>query len=45
LLHVGFSDEARAWREWLVRAVVGTGEAADLYGVTGERRIDERELE
>jgi GH15 family glucan-1,4-alpha-glucosidase len=45
LLHAGYSDEARAWREWLVRAVAGEpAKLQVLYGITGERRIDEREL-
>jgi GH15 family glucan-1,4-alpha-glucosidase len=45
LLGAGFVDEASAWREWLVRAVAGS--PADLqimYGVAGERRLDEFEL-
>ena len=45
LLHAGYSDEARAWREWLVRAVAGEpAKLQILYGVAGERRIEEREL-
>jgi GH15 family glucan-1,4-alpha-glucosidase len=45
LLHAGYSDEARAWREWLVRTVAGEpAKLQVLYGITGERRIDEREL-
>jgi GH15 family glucan-1,4-alpha-glucosidase len=45
LLHAGYSDEARAWREWLVRAVAGEpAKLQILYGVTGERRIEELEL-
>lgn len=45
LLHAGYSDEARAWREWLVRAVAGEpAKLQILYGVTGERRIREEEL-
>ncbi len=45
LLHAGYVDEARAWREWLVRAVAGEpAKLQILYGVTGERRSDEREL-
>jgi GH15 family glucan-1,4-alpha-glucosidase len=45
LLHAGYSDEARAWREWLVRAVAGEpAKLQVLYGITGERRIDEREV-
>uniref|UniRef100_A0AAU2JL58 Trehalase n=1 Tax=Streptomyces sp. NBC_00049 TaxID=2903617 RepID=A0AAU2JL58_9ACTN len=45
LLATGFLDEARAWREWLLRAVAG--DPADLqimYGIAGERRIPESEL-
>ncbi|MEW2414351.1 glycoside hydrolase family 15 protein [Streptomyces sp. NPDC046866] len=45
LLATGFLDEARAWREWLLRAVAG--DPADLqimYGIGGERRIPEAEL-
>ncbi|MFD6969196.1 glycoside hydrolase family 15 protein [Streptomyces sp. NPDC059949] len=45
LLSTGFLDEARAWREWLLRAVAG--DPADLqimYGIAGERRIPESEL-
>jgi GH15 family glucan-1,4-alpha-glucosidase len=45
LLHAGYTDEARAWREWLVRAVAGEPSKLQIsYGVTGERRLDEREL-
>ncbi|NVB82126.1 MAG: glycoside hydrolase family 15 protein [Kofleriaceae bacterium] len=42
LLHSGFDDEARAWREWLVRAVAGEPDKLQiLYGVTGTRRVEE----
>jgi len=45
LLHAGYADEARAWREWLVRAVAGEpAKLQVLYGVTGERRIDEHDI-
>ncbi len=34
-----------AWREWLLRAVAGSPQDLQiLYGVAGERRLDEREL-
>lgn len=42
LLMCGFRSEARAWREWLVRAVAGRAEDMQiLYDVTGGRRIEE----
>ena len=46
MLRAGASEEAVAWREWLLRAVAG--DPADLqimYGLAGERRLDERTLE
>ncbi|HEY1559216.1 MAG TPA: glycoside hydrolase family 15 protein [Kofleriaceae bacterium] len=44
-LNAGYDDEARAWRDWLLRAVAGEpAKLQILYGVGGERRIDEREL-
>ncbi|HEY2960431.1 MAG TPA: glycoside hydrolase family 15 protein [Actinomycetota bacterium] len=46
LVLAGLRTEAEAWREWLLRAVAGSPEQTQiLYGVAGERRIDERELE
>ena len=45
MLNAGYREEAEAWREWLLRAVAG--DPADLqimYGLAGERRLDEREL-
>ena len=45
LANNGFLDEARAWREWLLRAVAGDPSKLQiLYGVDGERRIAESEL-
>jgi GH15 family glucan-1,4-alpha-glucosidase len=46
LIGAGFHAEARAWREWLLRAVAG--DPADLqilYGVDGTRRIPETTLD
>ena len=41
----GFVEEARAWREWLLRAVAGDpAKLQILYGIDGERRIVEREI-
>ncbi len=45
LLACGYQEEAKAWRNWLLRAVAG--DPADLqimYGLAGERRIPEYEL-
>ncbi len=45
LMSAGYHDEARAWREWLLRAVAGSpSEIQILYGVRGERRVPEMEL-
>ncbi len=46
MLRVGARGEAVRWREWLLRAVAGDpGEIQIMYGLGGERRLDERELE
>ena len=46
LINGGYLDEARAWREWLLRAVAGTPSQLNImYGLAGERRLDELELE
>jgi len=46
LMLAGLGDEARAWREWLLRAVAGQPKQMQiLYGVAGERRINEEELD
>jgi GH15 family glucan-1,4-alpha-glucosidase len=45
LISAGFLDEAKAWREWLLRAVAG--DPADLrimYSLDGTRRLPEAEL-
>ena len=45
LLLAGYHDEARAWREWLLRAAAGhPSELQILYGVGGERQLTEMEL-
>jgi GH15 family glucan-1,4-alpha-glucosidase len=46
MLRSGHRDEAVAWRNWLLRAIAG--DPADIqimYGIAGERRLDERELD
>ena len=46
MLAAGYQDEALAWREWLLRAVAGDpADVQIMYGIAGERRLDERELE
>jgi GH15 family glucan-1,4-alpha-glucosidase len=46
LMNAGFNDEARAWRNWLLRAAAGDpAKMQILYGVAGERRIPEFELD
>ncbi|HEY5520734.1 MAG TPA: glycoside hydrolase family 15 protein [Candidatus Limnocylindrales bacterium] len=42
----GYSDEARAWRNWLLRAAAGDPEQLQvLYGVTGESHLIEQTLD
>jgi GH15 family glucan-1,4-alpha-glucosidase len=41
-MHLGYYDEARAWRDWLVRAVAGSPQQVQImYGVGGERWLPE----
>lgn len=45
LLSAGYTEEALAWRDWLVRAIAGSpAQMQTLYGATGERRLTECEL-
>jgi GH15 family glucan-1,4-alpha-glucosidase len=45
LMNEGYLDEARAWREWLLRAIAGSAAQMQImYGVHGERRLDEFEI-
>ncbi len=45
LLAAGHLDEARDWRDWLLRAVAGDPAGLQImYGLSGERRIPEFEL-
>ena len=45
LLQAGYEAEARAWRDWLLRAVAGRpSELQIMYGLGGERRLPELEL-
>ncbi len=46
LLMAGHHREALAWRDWLLRAVAGDPEDLQImYGVAGERRMPELELD
>ena len=41
-MHLGYYDEARAWRDWLIRAIAGSpGQVQIMYGVGGERWLPE----
>ncbi|MGP4114569.1 glycoside hydrolase family 15 protein [Streptomyces sp. 4N509B] len=45
LLRTGYVEEARAWREWLLRAVAGDPQNLQImYGIAGERELAEAEL-
>lgn len=45
MLHAGYQKEAVQWRDWLLRAVAGDpGKLQIMYGVIGERRLEERNL-
>ena len=45
LLSAGYLQEAKAWREWLLRAVAGQpGDLQIMYALDGSRRIPEAEL-
>jgi GH15 family glucan-1,4-alpha-glucosidase len=45
LLYAGCTDEAKAWREWLLRAVAGDPRKMQImYGIAGERRLTEYTL-
>ena len=45
LLQAGYSGEAKAWREWLLRTIAGSpSQMQIMYGVHGERRLEEFEV-
>ncbi len=45
LMNAGYSDEARAWRDWLFRAIAGSPDQIQImYGLGGERRLTEWEV-
>jgi len=45
LMSTGYYDEARAWQQWLLRAVAGSPDQMQImYGLAGERQLPESEL-
>ena len=45
LLNNGYTEEASAWRQWLLRSVAGDPAQMNImYGIGGERRLTEVEL-
>jgi GH15 family glucan-1,4-alpha-glucosidase len=45
LLEANFVEEANAWQRWLLRAVAGSpAQLQIMYGVAGERRLDEWQI-
>jgi GH15 family glucan-1,4-alpha-glucosidase len=46
LMNTGYLEEAEAWRGWLLRSIAGNpAETQILYGLAGERRLQELELD
>jgi GH15 family glucan-1,4-alpha-glucosidase len=46
MLRSGYREEAIRWRQWLLRAVAGDpADVQIMYGIAGERRLDEYELD
>ena len=46
LMDAGYYDEARAWRDWLLRAAAGSPDQVQImYGLAGERRLTEWEAD
>jgi GH15 family glucan-1,4-alpha-glucosidase len=45
-LRAGYVEEARAWRDWFLRSIAGSPDDLNiLYGLAGERRLPELELD
>ena len=46
MMNAGYREEAREWAQWLRRAAAGDpADVQIMYGIAGERRLDERVLE
>src|SRR6266436_6317388 len=45
LVGAGYHDEAKSWREWLLRAIAGSADQMQImYGLSGERQLLEWEV-
>lgn len=45
-MQLGYFDEAKAWRDWLLRAIAGDpAQMQIMYGVAGERQLPEWEAD
>ena len=45
LMNAGYYDEARAWRDWLLRTAAGApSQLQSLYGLAGEQRLIEYDV-
>jgi GH15 family glucan-1,4-alpha-glucosidase len=45
LMNAGYYDEAKMWRDWLLRAAAGSPRQIQImYGIRGERRLTEWEV-
>ena len=45
LMNAGYHEEAKAWRDWLLRAAAGLpSQLQIMYGVAGERQLREWEI-
>jgi GH15 family glucan-1,4-alpha-glucosidase len=45
LMNAGYYGEAKAWRDWLLRAAAGApSQLQIMYGIAGERRLTEYEV-
>jgi GH15 family glucan-1,4-alpha-glucosidase len=46
LMNAGYFMEAKAWRDWLLRAAAGSpSQVQIMYGIGGEKRLTESEIE
>ena len=44
-MNAGYNEEAKLWREWLLRTIAGSpSQMQIMYGVRGERRLEEFEV-